>query len=51
VRHLDEALDRAWQRRHEWMAMANSAKERLASTLPQDPVGTFAEKLQKLLTA
>jgi glycosyltransferase involved in cell wall biosynthesis len=50
-RHLDEALERAWQKRDDWMIMADSAKQRLATTLPQDPVGTFADKLQKLLTA
>jgi glycosyltransferase involved in cell wall biosynthesis len=51
VRHLDDALERAWQRRNEWMAMANAAKKRLVSELPQDPIGIFAEKLQKLVIA
>jgi len=51
VRHLDDALERAWQRRHEWMAMANSARERLILALPQDPIGAFAEKLLKLVLA
>ena len=49
VRHLDDAMERAWQRRDEWLAMAKSARERLVASLPQDPVGAFAEKLQKLV--
>jgi glycosyltransferase involved in cell wall biosynthesis len=51
AKHLDDALERAWQRRHEWMTMANAAKKRLVSELPQDPIGAFAERLQKLVIA
>jgi glycosyltransferase involved in cell wall biosynthesis len=49
VRHIDDALERAWQRRHEWSAMAKSAKERLLEVMPVDPVGTFVTRLQSLV--
>jgi glycosyltransferase involved in cell wall biosynthesis len=49
VRHLDDALERAWQRRHEWPAMAKTAKQRLLAVMPEDPVGAFVTRLQCLL--
>jgi glycosyltransferase involved in cell wall biosynthesis len=49
VRHIDDALERAWQRRHEWSAMAKSAKRRLLEVMPVDPVGTFVTRLQSLV--
>lgn len=49
VRHLDDALERAWQRRHEWATMAKSAKERLLAVMPEDPVGAFVTRLQSLV--
>ena len=51
VRHLDDALERAWQRRNEWMVMAKAARDRLVSVLPKDPIGAFVEKLRKLVSA
>ena len=49
VRHLDDALERSWQRRHEWAAMAKSAKVRLLEVMPVDPVGAFVTRLQSLV--
>lgn len=50
IRHLDAALERAWQRRDEWGAMGKAAREKLLSVFPQDPVGVFVEKLGGMAT-
>jgi glycosyltransferase involved in cell wall biosynthesis len=48
VKHLDEALDRAWSQRHLWQSMGASAAERIRKELPSDPVGAFADRLLTL---
>ena len=42
---LDAALERAWQRRHEWRAMGDAAAAAIRSAIPEDPVGLLADRL------
>ena len=49
VRHLDEALEQAWQRRNEWQPMGLRAREHLLNLLPTDPVADFANRLLALI--
>jgi glycosyltransferase involved in cell wall biosynthesis len=42
------ALDRAWQRREEWLQLGHAARSRVESVMPQDPVGQFCERLKQL---
>lgn len=48
VKHIDEALERAWARRNDWEQMGELAGERLLSTKPADPVQTLVDKLLHL---
>jgi glycosyltransferase involved in cell wall biosynthesis len=48
VRHLDEAMERAWQRRHEWQAIGTAAAASIRRQIPQDPAQVFADKLLAL---
>ena len=47
---LDDALERAWQRRAEWPQIGVSAAARVRDLVPPDPVGTFADEVMKYLT-
>jgi glycosyltransferase involved in cell wall biosynthesis/GT2 family glycosyltransferase/SAM-dependent methyltransferase len=47
--HLDEAMERAWQRRHEWPQIGLAARESALNLVPKDPVGDFVDRLQSLL--
>jgi glycosyltransferase involved in cell wall biosynthesis len=51
VDHIDEALERAWDRRREWPKIGRTAAETAARILPSDPVGDFADQLLKLADA
>lgn len=42
---IDEALERAWQRRDEWQAIGAAAAERIRTLVPPDPAHTFAGML------
>lgn len=48
VRHLDEALQRAWDKRQNWLAMGDSAARRIRMQAPNDPVAEFARQLIQL---
>lgn len=50
IRHLDAALERAWEKRSEWAMMGKVARQRLTNEIPQDPVGDFVGRLGKLVT-
>ncbi|WP_395736474.1 glycosyltransferase family 4 protein [Prosthecobacter sp.] len=50
VRHINEALERAWQRRAEWQQMGINAAKNLLQIIPPDPVEAFAESLCRLVT-
>ena len=45
VRLLDEALERAWLRRQDWVAMGMRARRHALKAAPEDPIGEFARKL------
>jgi glycosyltransferase involved in cell wall biosynthesis len=47
---LDEAMERAWQRRSEWKEIGFRASESIWRYFPQDPCANFAEKLSSLIT-
>lgn len=45
VDSLDDALERAWQRRHEWRAIGELAATSIRTLVPPDPAATFAKIL------
>jgi len=45
---IDEALERAWQRRDEWQAIGARAAERIRTLVPRDPAAVFAGMLLEL---
>ncbi|OIO39234.1 MAG: hypothetical protein AUJ71_01165 [Candidatus Omnitrophica bacterium CG1_02_49_16] len=45
VRLIDEALERAWQRRDEWEEMGKNGAKRIRELVPRDPTRVFYEKL------
>lgn len=42
---LDEAMDRAWQRRVEWRVIGAAAADHIRTLVPEDPAAVFAELL------
>jgi glycosyltransferase involved in cell wall biosynthesis len=42
---LDDAMERAWSKRHEWKRMGESASVRIRELVPSDPVELFANEL------
>jgi glycosyltransferase involved in cell wall biosynthesis len=48
---LDDAMERAWQRRDEWRAIGARAAERIRTLVPADPTGVFAAELLRVATA
>jgi glycosyltransferase involved in cell wall biosynthesis len=48
VRLLDEALERAWARRHEWREIGRAAAAAIRARLPRDPAAVFAGRLLDL---
>lgn len=44
-RHLDEAMERAWERRDEWPAIGQAAATEIRKQVPSDPAATFAALL------
>jgi glycosyltransferase involved in cell wall biosynthesis len=46
---LDDAMERAWARRHEWREIGCRASESVLRTFPSDPCAVFADKLESLL--
>ena len=46
VRHLDHAMERAWERRGEWQSIGAEAGRRIRTLVPRDPVGVFLEQLR-----
>lgn len=46
---LDDALERAWQRRHEWRDIGLRAAASIRHHFPPDPGAAFADKLEALL--
>ena len=48
VEHLDTAMERAWNMRHEWRTMGVAAAESIRNRVPRNPAQTFAERLLTL---
>jgi len=48
VELLDEALERAWQKRHQWQEMGQLAGQHIRERYSDDPVRDFAEELKKI---
>jgi glycosyltransferase involved in cell wall biosynthesis len=46
---LDEAMERAWERRQEWPEIGRKASESIWRYFPKDPCKVFADKLEALL--
>lgn len=49
VHDIDEAMERAWNRRDEWKLIGETASKEIRKTIPEDPAKTFAEELASLL--
>ena len=48
--HLDKAMERAWQHRHEWEAIGVAAAESIRRQIPEDAPLVFAKKLLAIAT-
>lgn len=48
---LDEAMERAWQRRNEWRSIGATAAESIRAIVPQDPAAVFAATLLRVAGA
>lgn len=48
VEAIDEALDRAWQKRDLWEMMGVSCQRRLFELCPNDPVDVFTDKIMQI---
>jgi glycosyltransferase involved in cell wall biosynthesis len=46
---INDALERAWQRRGAWCEMGMAAAEEIRKRLPDDPVGKFCDNLLSLI--
>ncbi|BAY61819.1 group 1 glycosyl transferase [Calothrix brevissima NIES-22] len=47
---IDEALERAWKRRHEWESIGKQASKSIRKLIPLHPEQVFADKLLQLST-
>ncbi len=45
---LDDALERAWQKRDQWKEMGQLAGQHIRDRYPEDPIGDFADKIHSL---
>lgn len=48
---LDEAMERAWQRREEWRAIGEAAATHIRTLVPEDPAAVFAEIVKEVALA
>ena len=46
---VDDAMERAWQSRHQWKEMGELAGKHIRERYPEDPVGEYAEKIKALV--
>ena len=51
LRHLDDAMDQAWQARDDWQRMGQRAAIAARDLVPPDPAATFGEALVRLAAA
>lgn len=45
---LDDAMERAWQRRGEWQAIGEAARAAVREQVPRDPPGVLADRLEEI---
>ena len=50
VELIDEAMERAWQRKDGWEEMGKLATEKVRKLIPADPVKIFSDQLKELLS-
>ena len=43
---VSNALERAWERRNDWVVMGKAARSRVEELVPNDPIGLFCERLK-----
>lgn len=48
-KYLDEAMERAWERKNEWKEIGQLAARQIKKYIPSDPVKNFIDKLKGLL--
>jgi glycosyltransferase involved in cell wall biosynthesis len=48
---LDEAMERAWQRRDEWRAIGEAAANRIRTLIPEDPAAVMAATILHVATS
>ncbi len=48
IRLLDDALERAWQKREQWQQMGLLAGKHIRERYPDDPIREFADKIREL---
>ncbi len=48
VRLLDDALERAWEKRDQWQEMGQLAGRQIRACYPRDPIREFAERILRL---
>ncbi|HEV7766698.1 MAG TPA: glycosyltransferase family 4 protein [Thermoanaerobaculia bacterium] len=48
---LDEAMERAWQRRDEWRAIGEAAATRIRTLVPEDPAAVMAATILRVATS
>ena len=51
VSSFGHALERAWERRQDWLQMGQGARARAEKQIPKDPVGQFCERLKVCASA
>jgi glycosyltransferase involved in cell wall biosynthesis len=44
---MEQTLERAWNRRHEWESMGKAARARAEQFIPKDPIGNFCRQLKE----
>ena len=48
---INQTLERAWERRNEWMHLGQAARKRAESLIPKDPIALFCERLNACVAA
>jgi glycosyltransferase involved in cell wall biosynthesis len=48
---LNDAMERAWERRDKWQNLGRAARERVEALVPKNPIEVFCEKLKSSVVA
>lgn len=49
VRLLDEAMERAWEKRQQWQQIGQLARQHIRERYPEDPIGEYTDKILSLV--